>query len=145
MSIEIEGIDDFIVKLDNAIKKIPKKRNEFVKKSAENLINYTKDLTPVDTSNLRNNWQRTRPYMGSIKVYNNTEYAAHVEYGHRVKKRWVPGRWHNGHFIYNPNAKTGMMLKSRFIKGVYMLHQGVEELRDNFEEDAKLIMGDIFD
>ena len=76
MSVEIEGIDDFIAKLDNAIKKIPKKSNEFVKKSAENLIEYTKDLTPVDTGNLKNNWQRTRPYMGSIKVYNNTAAGA---------------------------------------------------------------------
>ena len=132
MSIEIEGIDDFIVKLDNAIKNIPKKRNEFVKKSAENLIGYTKDLTPVDTGNLKNNWKRTRPYMGSIKVYNNTEYAAHIEYGHRVKNR-------SGEWVKDENGKI------KFVKGTYMLHQGVEELRGNFEEDAKLIMGDIFD
>lgn len=125
MSVEIEGIDDFIAKLDNAVKKIPKKRNEFVKKSAENLIRYTKDLTPVDTGNLKNNWQRTRPYMGSIKVYNNTEY------GHRVKNR--SGKW-----VKDENGKI------KFVKGAYMLHQGVEELRDNFEEDAKIIMDDIF-
>ena len=136
MSIEIEGIDDFIAKLDNAVKKIPKKRNEFVKKSAENLIKYTKDLTPVDTDNLRNNWQLTRPYMGRIKVYNNTEYAAHVEYGHRVKRR-VKGR-KGGEWVRDENGKI------KFVKGAYMLHQGVEELRDNFEEDAKLIMDDIF-
>ena len=60
MSVEIEGIDDFIAKLDNAVKKIPKKRNEFVKKSAENLIRYTKDLTPVDTGNLKNNLAKIR-------------------------------------------------------------------------------------
>ncbi len=132
MSVEIEGIDDFIAKLDNAVKNIPKKRNEFVKKSAENLIGYTKDLTPVDTGNLKNNWKRTRPYMGSIKVYNNTEYATHIEYGHRVKNR-------SGEWVKDENGKI------KFVKGTYMLHQGVEELRDNFEEDAKLIMGDIFD
>lgn len=131
MSIEIEGIDDFIAKLDNAIKNIPKKRNEFVKKSAENLIGYTKDLTPVDTGNLKNNWKRTRPYMGSIKVYNNTEYAAHIEYGHRVKNR-------SGEWVKDENGKI------KFVKATYMLHQGVEELRDNFEEDAKIIMDDIF-
>lgn len=131
MSVEFEGIDDFIAKLDNAIKNIPKKRNEFVKKSAENLIRYTKDLTPVDTGNLRNNWQRTRPYMGSIKVYNNTEYAAHMEYGHRVKNR-------RGEWVKDENGKI------KVVKGAYMLHQGVEELRDNFEEDAKIIMDDIF-
>ena len=131
MSVEIEGIDDFIAKLDNAINKIPKKGGEFVKKSAENLIEYTKDLTPIDTGNLKNNWQRTRPYMGSIKVYNNTEYAAHMEYGHRVKNR-------RGEWVKDENGKI------KFVKGAYMLHQGVEEQRDNFEEDAKIIMDDIF-
>lgn len=69
--------------------------------------------------------------MGSIKVYNNTEYAAHMEYGHRVKNR-------KGEWVKDENGKI------KFVKGVYMLHQGVEELRDNFEEDAKLIIGDIF-
>lgn len=134
MSVEIEGIDDFIAKLDNAVKKIPKKRNEFVKKSAENLIKYTKELTPVREihgGTLRESWHQTRPYMGSIKVYNNTEYATHVEYGHRVKNR-------KGEWVKDENGKI------KFVKGVYMLHQGVEELRDNFEEDAKLIIGDIF-
>ena len=131
MSIELEGFDGFIAKLDNAIKEIPKKRNDLLKSSAENLIRYTKDLTPVDTGNLKNNWQRTRPYMGSIKVYNNTEYAAHMEYGHRVKNR-------RGEWVKDENGKI------KFVKGAYMLHQGVEELRDNFEEDAKIIMDDIF-
>ena len=38
------------------------------------------------------------------------------------KKRWVPGRWENGHFVYDPDEKeSGMMLKPRFIKGYKML------------------------
>ncbi len=44
MSIELEGFDGFIAKLDNAIKEIPKKRNDLLKSSAENLIRYTKDF-----------------------------------------------------------------------------------------------------
>lgn len=40
MSVEIEGIDDFIAKLDNAVKNIPKKRNEFVK----NLLKTLSDI-----------------------------------------------------------------------------------------------------
>lgn len=42
MSVEIEGIDDFIAKLDNAIKKIPKKSNEFVKNPLKTLSNTLK-------------------------------------------------------------------------------------------------------
>lgn len=132
MSVKIEGIDELIGKIDNAVKKIPKKRNEFLKQSAENLIRYTKDLTPTDTGNLKNSWKRTKPYASTIKVVNTVEYAAHVEYGHRVKNR-------KGEWVKDEKGKI------KFVKGAKMLHQGVEELRDNFEEDAKLIMGDIFD
>lgn len=131
MSLEIEGIDELIGKLDNAIKENPKRRNKFLKQEAENLIRYTKDLTPVDTGVLKNNWHQTRPYAGVIKVYNNTEYAAHVEYGHRVKNR-------KGEWVKDAQGKI------KFIPGEKMLHQGIDALRENFEDDAKLIMGDIF-
>lgn len=132
MSVEIKGLDEFIGKLDKAVKTIPKKRNKLLNQSAENLIRYTKDLTPVDTSRLKNSWQRSRPYAGNIKVFNNTEYASHVEYGHRIKNR-------KGEWVKDEKGKI------KFVKGVYMLHQGMEELKDNFEDDARIIMGDIFD
>lgn len=131
MSIELEGFDGFIAKLDNAIKEIPKKRNDLLKSSAENLIRYTKELTPVDTGALRNNWQRTKPYAGTIKVFNNTEYAAHVEYGHRLKNK-------KGEWLKDEQGKI------KFIKGAKMLHQGMAELENNFEDDTKSILGDIF-
>lgn len=132
MSVEIKGLDEFIGKLDKVVKTMPKKRNKLLKQSAENLIRYTKDLTPVDTSRLKNSWQRSRPYAGSIKVFNPVEYASHVEYGHRIKNR-------KGEWVKDEKGKI------KFVKGVYMLHQGMEELKDNFEDDARIIMGDIFD
>ena len=54
-----------------------------------------------------------------------------MEYGHRVKNR-------RGEWVKDENGKI------KFVKGAYMLNKGVEELRDNFEEDAKIIMDDIF-
>lgn len=54
----------------------------------------------VDTGQLRRNWQvgRVERHGDSyvVEVYNNTEYASFVEYGHRTGKdltKWVEGRF----------------------------------------------------
>lgn len=55
--------------------------------------------TPVDTGNLRRNWNARGPIFNgsaiSLQLYNNVEYASHVEYGHRTRGGggWVEGRF----------------------------------------------------
>lgn len=131
MSLKIEGLDELNKKLTETLKKMPEKRNNFLKQSAENLIRYTKEEIPVDTGALKNAWKKTNPYGGRIKVYNNTEYAAHVEWGHRIKKR-------NGEWAKDSSGKI------KFVPGQKMLHKGVEEMKTNFVEDSNDILGEIF-
>ena len=56
-------------------------------------------ITPVDIGTLRNAWKISNiKKTGSgfeITVYNNTEYANYVEFGHRTRdhKNWVPGKF----------------------------------------------------
>lgn len=50
------------------------------------------------------------------------EYATYVHDGHwtnskGVAQRWVPGYWEGDRFIYDPAAKTGMLLKQKWVKG----------------------------
>ncbi|WP_144882713.1 HK97 gp10 family phage protein, partial [Paenibacillus sp. IHBB 10380] len=58
-----------------------------------------KKRTPVDSGELRRNWRVGRVIrQGSsyvVEIYNNTEYASFVEYGHRNrdKTEWVEGRF----------------------------------------------------
>jgi len=55
--------------------------------------------TPVDTGNLRRNWNLDGPFISgamiSIQLYNNVEYASYVENGHRTRggSGWVEGRF----------------------------------------------------
>ena len=70
------------------------------------LLRKTKKKTPVGIypassgkkgGTLRRNWEteQTRIKSGyQVDVYNDTEYAAYVEYGHRTRnhKGWVPGK-----------------------------------------------------
>jgi len=58
----------------------------------------------------------------TLEVGTNIEYAAYVNDGHwtnkkGVKARWVPGYWEGKRFIYDKDAKTGMLLKQKWIEG----------------------------
>jgi hypothetical protein len=59
-----------------------------------------KKRTPVDSGELRRNWMVGKvERLGDgyiVEIYNNTEYASFVEYGHRAGKeltKWVEGRF----------------------------------------------------
>ena len=59
----------------------------------------TKKLTPVDTKTLREAWKitdvRKDGYNFEVTLYNNTDYADYVEFGHRTidHKNWVSGKF----------------------------------------------------
>lgn len=80
----IDGMDEWIKKLETMKKDFPKETGRFLMVKANETVGKAKKLTPEDTGTLRNAWQRQNG--GSFKqiIYNNTSYAAHVEWGHRV-------------------------------------------------------------
>lgn len=58
----------------------------------------------------------------TLEIGTNVEYAAFVNDGHYTcpkgeKMRFVPGIWKGDKFEYDPSAKTGMMLKQKWVKG----------------------------
>lgn len=73
---------------------------KIAKELAARLLRMVKQRTPVDSGFLRNNWrsdERVSYNDGEYKItiYNATEYAVYVEYGHRTRnhKGWVEGRF----------------------------------------------------
>jgi len=141
MGIKLEGFQELDNKIEDILQRLPVERDRFLKQHAELLIGSAKRNTPVDTGNLKGHWARTTPKGSVIEVYNNTEYAADVEYGHRQKKRWVPGVWSGGKFKYDPKAKTGMMLTEKVVPGARMLKRAVNEQRAVFRSNSKRILG----
>lgn len=133
---KLEGFDHFEKKLAKLAKEAPQKRDQFVARQGEILAGLAKKETPVGDGALRAGWHRTNVSDGKTEIYNNTDYAAHVEYGHRQKERWVPGVWKGNHFTYNPDAKTGMLLKPKFIKGKKMLHRALLTYKKSFNMQA---------
>lgn len=65
-----------------------------------------------------------------IEVGSNVEYASYVNDGHwlnpkGVNTRWVPGIWNGDHFVYEPGAKTGMLLKQKWIEGSHYFDDAI--------------------
>lgn len=90
--------------LENYVKSFKKMSIEFDKflfdfltKNAMEALAKTKKRTPVDTGELRRNWEitRVRKVDGELVVYlyNSKDYASYVENGHTTPSRsgWVEG------------------------------------------------------
>ena len=95
---------------------------------AARLLRKVKKRTPVDTGELRRNWQvsniRLFERFCVVEIYNSTEYAECVEFGHRqtpgryvpaigkrLKKAWVPGK-----FMLTISTKELENIKDRIIR-----------------------------
>lgn len=68
-----------------------------------------------------NLWELTEGNL-TLEVGSTLEYAGYVNDGHwtnpkGVDKRFVPGYWQGDRFVYDPNAKGGMVLKQHFVDG----------------------------
>jgi len=85
MGVKLTGFDELIQKFSDSLGEYPEHVDTVLAQSAELMINDVKMKTPVDTGLLRNSWKRTGVMNGKVEIYNNTEYANHVEYGHRTR------------------------------------------------------------
>lgn len=81
----------------------------------------------------------------TLEVGTNVEYASWVNDGHwtnpkGVDKRFVPGRWEGDKFIYDPDAKTGMVLKQKWIEGLHYFDSAIRIFEKMFPSilEAKL-------
>lgn len=118
----IDGMDDWIKKLETMKKDFPKETEKFLMKKAEETIGNAKRYTPVNTGTLKNAWHRKKSGPFKQVLFNSTSYAAHVEWGHRQEVgRYVP--------------KLKKRLKNPFVRGHRMLHKAMNRTKLSFYKD----------
>ena len=120
---ELKGFKELDQILDEIKTQAPKSTERFLMLQAEELKKDVKDLTPVDTGTLKNSWQRENGKRLTGKkftqiVFNMTDYAAHVEYGHRIGRS-----------------------KTKFVRGRFMLRTAVAMRQIKFYKDLKNFYG----
>lgn len=124
---------DIIGMLDDMESDFAKELQELVEKHGGILLRNTKKLTPEDTGQLRRSWELEKGDL-YVKVFNNTEYGIHIEYGHRTRQ----GTGHN-----NPGKKYKYKPKPNgiaYIEGFYMLKTSFEKTEKNLEEDLDKLL-----
>lgn len=107
---------DIIGMLDDMESDFAKELQKLIEKYGGKLLRNVKQRTPVDTGQLRRSWELEKDDL-YVKVFNNTEYGLHVEYGHRIVGR---------------DGKV-----KGVAEGVYMLKTSFEKTKKNFEEDLE--------
>ena len=120
---ELKGFKELDKILDEIKTQTPKSTERFLMLQAEELKKDVKDLTPVDTGTLKNSWQRENGKRLTGKkftqiVFNMTDYAAHVEYGHRIGRS-----------------------KTKLVRGRFMLRTAVAMRQIKFYKDLKNFYG----
>lgn len=125
----------------------------FMEGIADQFLAYVQDeiiaRKVTDTRLLLNSFQKSKDgnvYTISdngmtIEVGTNVEYASCVNQGHWLNRkgmstRFVPGYWKGDRFIYDPGAKTGMILKQKFIEGSHYFDHAI----DDIEKDIPTFM-----
>ena len=127
---EVTGFDELEKKLDEIAKHGQQKLNKFVKQEAELIKGDAAGNTPTDTGNLKESWERTGVVNGTCVIYNNAEYAAHVEYGHRVRTR--SGKW-----VKTADGNT------KVVRGAHMLRDAYKNAKMSLPEHAAEFLEDL--
>ena len=144
MSIDTTELRRFIERLNQAGrgKEFEKELSRFLDAIAVEFLSYVQDFIiqagSVDTRLLLNSFQKSgegNVFIAQegglqIEVGTNVEYASFVNDGHwlnprGVDMRWVPGEWQGERFIYQHGAKTGMLLKQKWIEGSHYFDDAI--------------------
>lgn len=145
VNIDTSELKEFVerMKKAGAGKEFEKEVAVFLEALADEFLiyvqNYIIRLGNVDTRLLLNSFQKNSEgnvYTLSdggfeIEVGTNVKYASYVNNGHLlnpkgVSIRFVPGSWKGDTFVYDPTAKTGMMLKQRRIEGSHYFDRSID-------------------
>lgn len=98
-SINTAQFDEFVshVKGEVNSSQLKKELRTGLRRVGSQALRGVKNRTPVDTGNLRRNWDIKGPFISStllsLEVYNGVEYAPFIEHGHRTRGGggWVAG------------------------------------------------------
>lgn len=98
-------------------------------------------LASFEKGNDGNVWELTEGDL-TLEVGTNVSYASYVNDGHwtntkGVERRWVPGYWQGDRFIYDPGAKTGMLLKQHWVEGKHYFESALRIYEKIFQASAE--------
>ena len=127
MSCNFNELIELKNRLEQAVEDVPKLQQEIVEEIANEFLEEVKRRTPkTETNELANNWKKRVVQTGVnyvVEVYNDCEYASHVEYGKRIGDNgWQSGKFMmtiTSQMIQNRMDKIAQTKVDNFLKGVF--------------------------
>ena len=159
--IDTSQLEAFVSRIESAHTQIKPKLAEVLDDAGEEFLDLVQDgimkAGNVDTRTLLSSFSKGSGYgvyeldVGGLvlTVGTNVEYAEYVNDGHRQKVgRFIPGFWQGSHFIYNPGASTGMVLKASFVEGSHFFDNAKKEMESQFprmiSDAVETLLGSLF-
>lgn len=107
----------------------------------EKIMNTRRLLSSFERGGEGNLWVMKEGSL-TLEVGTIVEYAKQVNDGHwlnpeGVESRFVPGHFSGNNFIYEPKAKTGIILKQKFIEGRHYWEDALKILEKIYPEYLK--------
>lgn len=139
---EIPGWDEFVARCEGVVDKWEDKKKLLLQKMANICLEEISPLIPVDTSNLVSKFQVGVVTPDYAEVGTNVEYALYVNDGHAQHRRFLPIKYisvngkglnkteiiakYGEKFKGKKGGIEGIMLKERYIPGVFFLENGMQ-------------------
>lgn len=139
---KIEGLEDLEKVLTNSAEGFNEEAEKVIGRISNKIIRRAKLKTPVATKHggtLKRSWHVKRPEQLVRVIYNDCEYAPHIEFGHRTRLG-EGGKSNNPKYKYRPKS-DGI----KFVEGRYMLTRSIEEVEKEIEEDLEIIIDNLWE
>lgn len=122
----VEGLDKFLKDLERMERDFPKESRKMMNSIGSVAKSKAQANVPVDTGELRLKMQFRTLSESEVVVFNNLNYAAHVEWGHKTRL----GTGGKSSSLYN---KKGERTK-RKIEGVFFLKKAINSTEEQLPE-----------
>lgn len=148
---EIEGWAEFVKNFAAFVDKWEKKKEVLLKRLGVLMEAGIKPLIPVDTSRLADSFNiyllQDGGSWSGVEYSTNVEYALYVDQGHvqhhralRVDSLSVGGKKKNYPTVKGKDGQKYVMLRERYIPGVYYIDRGFAAAKPHLENQIKSFM-----
>ena len=130
MGFDYSEFEKFCTNMNRAANQFKDFLEDFLLKNALEALNKTKKRTPVDSGELRRNWEISSVARKGadlvVYLYNSKEYASYVENGHATRNRegWVEGYYMATISIEEIERKMPQRFNREFLKFMDSLEVG---------------------
>ena len=138
----VEVIVD-LSRLDKFGPKMPEIRRMGLGLVAQDMQRTADIMSPIDEGHLHK-WFIANASDSQYTIKSPAHYVGSVNYGHSQRPgRFIPGAWQGDRFKYNPDSKTGMVLKASHVKGQHFIERAITEVTPRIDDHFKTAIASV--